>query len=414
MTDEFIAEEPRRTPIAGGYDVIVAGGGIAGVAAAVAAARNGASVCLLEKTCSLGGLATLGNVIVWLPLCDGRGRQVIAGMGEELLKLSVANLDRDHPQARMRNIPACWQDGGDAEQRRHVRYLAEFNPAQYLLDLESLVADEEITLLYDTLVCSAVRSEDRITHVVTESKAGRRALAAGAVIDATGDADICHLAGERTESLDTNALSAWYYQWRGQGLVLRRLMKSFSPVGDARDAEGPLFSAESPEQVTAYMLGSRQLIRDDLARARRENPEDFVEPVMLQTIPSFRMTRRLVGQVSLSEADVHRWFEDTIGLTGDWRKAGGVYAIPYRALTGVANRNLLAAGRCISADRSVWDVTRVIPPCAVTGAAAGTAAAMACSETRGDVSALSIQELQERLREQGELIEPALVEPGDA
>ena len=85
----FVVEPERRVPVTGVYDVVVAGGGIAGVAAAVAAARAGASVCLLDKESALGGLATLGNVITWLPICDGRGRQVIGGLGEELLRLSV-------------------------------------------------------------------------------------------------------------------------------------------------------------------------------------------------------------------------------------------------------------------------------------------------------------------------------------
>ena len=81
MKPESTVTEPARTlPVTGAYELVVAGGGIAGVAAAVAAARCGASVCLLEKMCAPGGLATLGNVIVWLPLCDGRGRQVAGGL----------------------------------------------------------------------------------------------------------------------------------------------------------------------------------------------------------------------------------------------------------------------------------------------------------------------------------------------
>ena len=79
-------EEPaREIPVWGEYDVIVVGGGVAGVAAAVAAARNGARVCLIEKAHALGGLATLGLVVYYLPLCDGRGNQVIGGLGEEII-----------------------------------------------------------------------------------------------------------------------------------------------------------------------------------------------------------------------------------------------------------------------------------------------------------------------------------------
>ncbi len=84
-----IKEPARQLPISGSYDIAVIGGGIAGVSAAIAAARQGASVCLIEKENALGGLATLGNIVVYLPLCDGLGHKVSGGVSEELLKLSV-------------------------------------------------------------------------------------------------------------------------------------------------------------------------------------------------------------------------------------------------------------------------------------------------------------------------------------
>ena len=81
--------ETNSIPVRKGYDVVVLGGGIAGVAAAVAAKRSGRSVLIIEKSCMLGGLATLGLVAIYLPLCDGSGRQVSAGIAEELLHLSI-------------------------------------------------------------------------------------------------------------------------------------------------------------------------------------------------------------------------------------------------------------------------------------------------------------------------------------
>ena len=91
-----IVEPSRELEVLGDYDVVVVGGGIAGVAAALASARGGAKTCLLEKFCALGGLATIGNVIIYLPLCDGRGHQVSAGICEELFRLSV----NDEPSSR--------------------------------------------------------------------------------------------------------------------------------------------------------------------------------------------------------------------------------------------------------------------------------------------------------------------------
>ena len=84
-----ILESAREIPVIGEYEAVVAGGGIAGIPAAAAAARNGARVLLIEREYALGGMATLGLVTIFLPLCDGRGNQLVAGLGEELLRLSI-------------------------------------------------------------------------------------------------------------------------------------------------------------------------------------------------------------------------------------------------------------------------------------------------------------------------------------
>jgi hypothetical protein len=406
-----VHEPARELPVTGEYDVVVAGGGIAGVAAGVAAARNGASVCLLERTFGLGGLATLGNVIVWLPLCDGNGRQVIGGLPEELLKLSVADLRQDNRSARFMGIPACWQPGGDLEERKRQRYLAEFNPASCLLALEALVLQSGFHLLYDTRVCAVRRTDDRISHLIVENKNGRSALACRTVIDATGDADICYQAGEQTESLDSNVLAGWFYHLQKDGLHLHQTSKSFSPLAGREDAEGPFFRGDDAEQVTAQITGSRDLIRQKLSELRSRHPDEDIHPVMLPTLPCFRMTRRLVGTFSLGERHMHQWFEDTVGLTGDWRKRGPVYAIPLRSLLGVHNRNLLAVGRCMSTHTTAWDVTRAIPTCSLTGAAAGVAAALAVHQSNGDLQRLSRINLQRSLADQGFLLDPQLVKP---
>lgn len=404
-----IVEPERKTPVSGSYDVVVAGGGMAGVAAAVAAARNGASVCIIERYCGLGGLATLGNVTIWLPICDGRGNQVIAGLGEELLTLSVADLEHDNQSARFRRPPACWLPDGDPAERARHRYRADFNPASYLLALEKLVIDEGIALMYDTRVCAINRESSGISHVVVENKSGRSAIACRTVVDATGDADICALAGEETVSLESNVPAGWFYTLDDGALTLHQLSNRYDPCAGTDNADGPFFRGDTAEQVTAHVLETRARLRQWVSDQRAKNPESDPQVVMPAAIACFRMTRRLEGLFTLGEKHMHTWFDDTVGLSGDWRKAGPVYAIPYRCLTAVKTKNLIVAGRCFSVDHTAWDALRAIPTCAVTGEAAGTAAAIAADHTSGDLHALPVRELQQRLREQGVLLDPSLV-----
>jgi 2-polyprenyl-6-methoxyphenol hydroxylase-like FAD-dependent oxidoreductase len=406
--------EPSRTlPVAGAYDVVVTGGGIAGLAAAVAAARNGASVCLLERTFSLGGLATSSNVIVWLPLCDGRGRQMCGGLAEEMLRLSVADLGRDRPKACFGGIPACWQPGGDPEARKKHRYLVVFNPDAYLLALEAWVINAGVKLLYDTRLCAVRRDGDHITHAIVENKSGRTALACRTIVDASGDADVCQLAGERTESLDSNVLAGWFYYLRDDELHLDMLSNAYSPAATREGGVGPFFRGDDAESATAHVLGTRELTRARLAALRAEHSTSDIQVFGLPTLPAFRMTRRLVSGFSLGERNRFQYFPDTVGLLGDWRKSGQVYAIPYRTLCAAGVRNLLVAGRCISADTTIWDVTRSIPGCAVSGQAAGTAAAMAVARTGGDAVALPVAALRQQLAAQGVLLDSSLVRPNE-
>ena len=114
-------EPARILPCIGSFEVVVAGGGFAGVSAALAAARNGARTCLIEKNCSLGGLGTLGLVVDYLPLCDGRGIQLVGGIAEELM-LGVSRYDGSTP-------PLCWQPGQDTAERQAKRYMLTYEPA---------------------------------------------------------------------------------------------------------------------------------------------------------------------------------------------------------------------------------------------------------------------------------------------
>ena len=99
----MMVEKTEYIPVSGDYEIIVAGGGLSGIAAALSAARCGRRVLLLEKQCWLGGLATTGLVNLWVPLCNGRGRMIIKGMAEELLHLSIRN--------GFDTLPPSWKEG---------------------------------------------------------------------------------------------------------------------------------------------------------------------------------------------------------------------------------------------------------------------------------------------------------------
>ncbi|MFB3890784.1 MAG: FAD-dependent oxidoreductase [Phycisphaerae bacterium] len=408
MTD-FLEEPARRLPVAGAYDVLVVGGGIAGVSAAVAAARRGAKVAILERQFALGGLATLANVCVFLPLCDGMGHQVVGGLAEELLKLSVKDVRRPDTLQYVKPPPECWRPGGDVTARANDRYDALFNPASLLLELEELARSSSVEIWYDTRFCGVLRWDDRITAVIVENKSGRSAFRARFVVDATGDADVCAAAGEETQSLDTNVLSGWFYLFRGGRLEMRPHSRLYSHVADRQGAQGPFFRGDDARQVTDHVLQTRRWLREVLAEERAAAAGADVWPFQLATLPAFRMTRRLVGSFTLNERHDRAWIDDCVGMTGDWRKCGPVFCLPMRSLCAVRNANLLAAGRCISVDGTVWDSTRSIPACAATGEAAGTIAAMACAGGDQDIRTMPPGPVQAQLRAQGVILDRSLM-----
>lgn len=122
-------------------------------------------------------------------------------------------------------------------------------------------------------------------------------------------------------------------------------------------------------------------------------------PVTISSIPQIRMTRKIDGEYVLSHKQMHTEFYDSIGMVSDWKKRGPIYEVPFRTLYNKSVKNLIVAGRCTSVDETMWDIMRVIPCCAVTGQAAGTAAAMT-----DDFDSIDINALQSKLREDGVVI----------
>ena len=141
------------------------------------------------------------------------------------------------------------------------------------------------------------------------------------------------------------------------------------------------------------MLLSHTSILNNFKQKRAEAPD--TEITLTATIPQIRMTRRIVGSATMDTEDDRLYREDSVGLTGNWKVRGPIYEIPLGAIASVNIGNLFAAGRMISATDRMWDVTRVIPTCAVTGEAAGIAAVLAAEgDGKGGVN---VRELQKRL-----------------
>ncbi len=384
-------KEVKYTPISRRADVVVAGGGIAGISAALAAARGKAKTLLIEKQCILGGLATAGLVCIYLPLCDGEGHQVSFGIAEELFHLSI----RHGAQGR---YPAAWLGRGTLEERTKMRFEVQFNPVYLALLAEELLLDHGVELLYDTSICGTHATDGRLEAVIIENKSGRSAIEAAAFVDATGDADLFkHIGAGTAEYSKKNHLAAWYYSFGTNGLKLNTL--GFADVLPDSDRAGkePLstrcFSGLNAGETSEMLCDSHRAILSDILASRKQDV--YYEPTAISTMPQLRMTRRLCGEYTLSDSENGVHFSDSIGMIGDWRKRGKVYEIPFRTLYTRSVKNLTGAGRCISVDDGMWDITRVIPACAVTGQAAGTAAALT-----DDVTTLDINRLQQCLHEQ--------------
>lgn len=390
----MIINEQIKTEVKNKYDVAVCGGGFAGISAALAAARQGSRVVLFEKQYILGGLGTAGIVTIYLPLCDGLGHQVSFGIAEELFRLSVLH----GAEAR---YPENWLDNKGSRGETDKRYEVQYNPHIFAILAEKLLADEGVDIMYGTYVVNTVVNDGKITHIITENKSGRCAYRVKSVVDSTGDCDIAHISGVPTEAFKQgNVLAAWYYSCGKDGYRLNQV--GFADIPD-EEKNGdnnvkPLvsrrFSGLDGKELSEQVCMSHQATYADFLKKRQN--DYTIWPVNVATIPQIRMTRRIVGEYELSHTELHKYFEDSVGMISDWKKRGPVYEVPFRTLYNSKLKNLICAGRCTSVSETMWDIMRVIPCCAVTGQAAGTAAAMT-----DDFSAFNVKELQEVLKLNG-------------
>ena len=414
----YLTEPERRTPVIAETDVLVIGGGSAGIAAAVAASRAGARAMLVERYGSLGGLATNGLIILLLTLDDGRGKQVIAGLCQEMVeRLAARNACIFPPKEewglpdpdlveRYQRLGLVWGSAPHV-----VRYSVAYDPEEFKVESDQLVLDAGVELRFHRWAVAVAKDGDRITHVVFESKAGREAIACGAVIDCTGDADIAVFAGEtverervhpwlwfRTANVDPDAaesskLRPGYYQTTGERGYLH-------PWGAAERIERDI-DATNPDDLTYAEVECRRLVRAELARLRGKAP-GFEQAYLAGFAASLGVTesRRLVGRHVLTRDEMDQPRDDAVAITGHWTKYGSTYEIPWGSLLASNTSNLAVAGRCISVDHRTHHATKEIPACFATGEAAGTGAAMAL-QLGVPLGKLDVQSLRAKLRSAG-------------
>lgn len=391
----YILEPQRSIPVAGETDVLVVGGGIAGIAAAVSARRSGATVTLIEKSAVLGGLATLGHVCAYLAIDDGAGNKVYGGLAEELLKETI--------RYGYDTLPDAWRDGPDTitAAQGKGRYLTIFNIPAAIMAFDALMEQEGVEVMFDTNFCSPIMEGNTCKGVIVENKSGRSAYLAKQFVDASGDADLLFRAGAACET-QKNCMYYWAHELSldnlraglDSGKLLQCIpLRSFDSEADD---DVPMFDGTTAEGVNACLKLGRNYALNYLKKRDRNKYCMLTMPMMAD----FIMSRRLYGKAELVlEPGAH--VESSIGcMIYSLDAPAAVYEFPYEGLINDTIPNISAAGRLVSATGLAWEVSRFIPACALTGEAAGTAAAMAI-EADCTLQDVNVSALQQRLRAAG-------------
>ena len=423
MTTSVIDEPARRTPVLTETDVLVVGGGSAGVAAAVAAAREGARVVLAERYGSLGGLATGGLIVLLLTLDDGRGRQVIAGLCQELTERMLRAGGAFHPPREHWGssdetlVDDYYRSGliwGGSGGGRRVRYSVAYDPDVMRQVMNEMCLEAGVDLLFHLWGADALLADGQVEGVAFQTKAGRRAIRAQVVIDTTGDGDIYASAGcpfelekihpwlwfrmggieRREQAIDAGG---WFFRTPRAGQVLL-------PWGSTARIDRKI-DATDPRDLSYAEIECRRMVMEEFEKLRTSVPG--MEEAHICNIASqlgITESRRLSGRYTLTRDEMNRDFDDAIAITGHWTKYEVMYAIPYRCLQTDRLANLLAAGRHISVDHRTHNATKEIPPCMATGEAAGIAGVMAL-EHAGEVARVDVAALRQRLIARGSILD---------
>jgi len=409
----WIVEPERKIPVVAETGVLVCGGGFAGVAAAVCAARNGARVLMLERYGFLGGLVTGGLVITTPPLDNGINREIAERLRQRRVYAPLQKPGAEMIALKMHAI--------DPEVVKH--------------ELIQMLREVGVELLLHTLIVGSVVEQGAVKGVLIENKAGRQAILATTTVDATGDADVAafsraafrvvrkpitmmfNMAGvdvdrvlsrvgnwSNLKKVVTEAVAqgelkfelGTTLEWGTPGVHAECLIHP----GEINVWSGNLrgVNALDPKQLTDAELITRDHVMRLVAYLQDHVPGfegSWIE--ITSPILGVRATRQIVGGISPDMQQVRNTtFADTVAKP----YAEDTIRLPYGSLLPQGVDNLLVAGRCISAEEEAMGQLRLIPVCSATGQAAGTAAALAVREGIAP-GKLDISHVQKVLTDQG-------------
>ncbi len=435
--------KPREIQLNDEYEVVVAGGGPAGCAAAIAAARRGAKTLLIEATGCLGGMGTMGLVPAWCPFSD-KEKIIYKGIAEEIFKASNAGLDHVKP-TDMDWVPI------DPEHLKKV--------------YDEKVTEAGVHVLFNTMLSAVEAENGEVTTLILSSKSGLTACRAKVYIDCTGDADLATWAGAEVFPMEDdggyqpathcfelsnvdnygylhgvhlhpNNPNSPIYDIVASGeydIPDTHMCNNLVYPGTVGFNAGHMWNVDNtdPESISTALIKGRQMAHNMLRALRQYHPAAFANARVSHTAPlmGIRETRRIVGDYVLTVEDylARRTFEDEICRncyyidvhhtadeaklinSGKWDHEardrrygkGESHGLPYRCLTPRGLKNVLVAGRSISTERMVQGSTRVMPVCLAMGEAAGKAAVLAKDAAVVDVHAIDVQELRRQILEDG-------------
>ncbi|MXZ50485.1 MAG: FAD-dependent oxidoreductase [Rhodobacteraceae bacterium] len=437
---EIVKRKAVSIPVVDESDVIVVGGGPAGIAAAVSASRNGASVTLLERYPYLGGLASGGMVLVLDDMHNeteisvrGIAMEIIERMHSRGLCVYPPKSDRALDVRGLPETVRKWSRWGVCDFHVHYRphpvvFAAAFDPDGFKQAALDMVKESGVKLRLHSWFQSTIVEDNRTTGVIVETKQGPQALRGQIIIDATGDLDVAASAGapfadgsyivttvSRMGNVDTETVERFQYEEPEKFLALEKEAKKIiRGCWDYWWLKTPLpgivwcncphmtgFDGLKVEDLTASEFEGRKRMQKLLEFARQSVP-GFENAYFVDFAPQtgVRQTRLLEGEYVVTKQDIMNrlHFSDTICRGRD-------YYTPYRALLPKKIDQIIVAGRHYSATSSAQKLSREIPPCMAMGEAAGVAAVLAL-QSGIRIRDVEPGKIQQMMRAQG-------ADPGD-